>query len=127
MSHLTLNGRNIPFVNSAQYLGVIFSKRVTWRLYTEMIEAKAFRTFIRLYSLFRSEPLRANMNLTLHKALISSVMTYARPALEFVEDTRLMKLQCLQRKVLHTIGNLPRRTLVRDLRVAFKLPYIMII
>jgi hypothetical protein len=27
-------------------VGVIFDKRVTWRLHIEMIEAKAFRTFI---------------------------------------------------------------------------------
>jgi hypothetical protein len=46
VSHLTLNRRNIPFVNSAKYLGVIIDKRVTWRLHLEMIEAKAFRTFI---------------------------------------------------------------------------------
>jgi hypothetical protein len=28
-AHLTLNGRNIPFVNYAKYLGVIFDKRIT--------------------------------------------------------------------------------------------------
>jgi hypothetical protein len=33
-----------------------------------MIEAKAF-TFIRVYSLFKSEWLSANIKLTLHKAL----------------------------------------------------------
>jgi hypothetical protein len=38
-SCLTLNGRNIPFVNSAKYLGVIFDKRVTWRLHIEMTYA----------------------------------------------------------------------------------------
>jgi hypothetical protein len=53
--HLTLNGRNIPFVNSVKYLGVIFDKKVTWRLHIKMIEAKAFRTFIRIYFLFKSE------------------------------------------------------------------------
>jgi hypothetical protein len=49
-SHLTLNGRDIPFVNSVKYtyLGVIFDKKVTWRLHIEMIEAKDFRTFIRI-------------------------------------------------------------------------------
>jgi hypothetical protein len=31
VSPLTLNGRNIPFVNNAKYLGVIFDKRMTWR------------------------------------------------------------------------------------------------
>jgi hypothetical protein len=46
-SHLTLNGRNIPFVHSAKFLGVIFDRKITWRLHIEMIEANAFRTFIR--------------------------------------------------------------------------------
>jgi hypothetical protein len=32
-SHLTLNGRDIPFVNSIQYLGVIFDKKVTWKVH----------------------------------------------------------------------------------------------
>jgi hypothetical protein len=61
-SLLTLSGRNIPFVNSVKCLGVIFDKRITWRLHVERIEAKAFRTFIRLYSLFESERLNANIN-----------------------------------------------------------------
>jgi hypothetical protein len=30
-SLLTLNGRNIPFLNSAKYLGVIFDKNITWK------------------------------------------------------------------------------------------------
>jgi hypothetical protein len=54
-THLTLNGRNIPFVNSVKYLDVIFDKNVTWRLHIEMMEAKAFRTFVRIYSLLKSE------------------------------------------------------------------------
>jgi hypothetical protein len=36
--------------------------------------------------------------LTLHKALIKSVMTYVSPAWEFVADIHLMKLQRLQNK-----------------------------
>jgi hypothetical protein len=52
-SLFTFNGRNIPFVNSVRYVGVIFDKRMTWRLHIKKIEAKAFRTFIRLYSLFK--------------------------------------------------------------------------
>jgi hypothetical protein len=34
-----------------------------------------------------------------------------------------MKLQSLQIKVLCTTGNFPRRTPVRDLHIAFKIPY----
>jgi hypothetical protein len=106
----TLNGWDIPFVNSVKYLGVIFDKRIIWRLHIEMIGAKAFRTFIRIYSLFKSEQLSANIKLTLHKALIRSVMTYACPTWEFAAESRLLKLQCLQNRVLRTIGNFPRRT-----------------
>jgi hypothetical protein len=64
-----------------------------------------------MMSLFKSERLSTNIKLTLHKALIRSVMTYACPACEFAADTHLIKFQCLQNKVLRTIGNFPRRTL----------------
>jgi hypothetical protein len=70
VSRITLNGKDIPFVNSIMYLGVTFDKKITWRLHIQIIEAKAFRTFSRVYSLFKSERLSANTKLTLHKALI---------------------------------------------------------
>jgi hypothetical protein len=97
---LTLNRRNISFVNSVKYLGVIFDKRMTWRLHIETIEAKAFRTFIRLYSVFKTQRLSVNIKLTFHKALIRSVMTYVCPAWEFQTETYLLKLQCLQNNVI---------------------------
>jgi hypothetical protein len=75
-AHLTLCGWNIPFVIHVKYLGVIFDKRIAWRLHIEMTKAKAFRTFIRIYSLFKSEHLIASIKLTLHKALIRPVMTF---------------------------------------------------
>jgi hypothetical protein len=89
-----------------------------------MIEAKAFRTFISIYSPFKSERLSTNIKLTLHKALNRSVMTYACPTWEFVADTNLLKFQHLQNKVLCTIGNFPRCTLVRKMHMAFHLLYV---
>jgi hypothetical protein len=70
-----------------------------------IIEAKAFGTFIRLYSPFKSERLSANIKLTLHKALIRSLMTYANPAWKFAADTHLIKLQGLQNKNLRNKQN----------------------
>jgi hypothetical protein len=64
--HLTLNGRNIPFVNHVKYLAVIFDKMTTWRLHTEMTEAKAFRTFIRINSLFQKWRFSDNINIIPH-------------------------------------------------------------
>jgi hypothetical protein len=55
---------NIPLVNNVKYLNVIFDKRNTWRLRIEMTKAKAFRTFIRIYSLVKSDWLCANIKLT---------------------------------------------------------------
>jgi hypothetical protein len=91
-SLLTLNGQNIRFVNNEKYLGVIFDKKIASRSRIEMIEAKAFRVLITTYSLFKSKRLSTNIKLTLHKALIRSVMTYAYPSWEFVADTHLLKL-----------------------------------
>jgi hypothetical protein len=88
--HRTLNEPNIAFVNLVKYLGVIFDKRITRRLHIEMIESKAIGKFIRIYSLFKSERLGANVKLTLLNALIKSVMTYARPAWELAADTYLL-------------------------------------
>jgi hypothetical protein len=79
-----------------------------------MIEAKAFRTFISIYFLFKT-----NLKRTLHKALNRSIMTYACPAWQFAADNHLLKLPRLQNRVLRTIGNFPRRTPVHDLGMAF--------
>jgi hypothetical protein len=86
----------------------------------------AFRTFIRIYSLFKSERLSANIKLGLHKALITSksVMTHTCPAWELAADTYLLNLQRAQSKVLCTIGNFPRCTLVRDMHSSLNLLYV---
>jgi hypothetical protein len=80
-----------------------------------MNEAKAFRKFIRMYSLFKNERLNTNIKLTLHKALIRSVVTYALSALELAADTYRLKLQGMQNKVPSTNGNFPNCIPVRDL------------
>jgi hypothetical protein len=59
----------------------------------EKATAKAFRTFIRLYSVFKSERLNTNIQLTLLKALVRSVITYACPVWEFAAEIHLLKLQ----------------------------------
>jgi hypothetical protein len=74
-AYLTLDGRNIHFVSHVKYLGAIFDKGITWKLHTEMTEAKTFTTLIRIYSLLKNERLSASIKLTLDKALIRTVMT----------------------------------------------------
>jgi hypothetical protein len=88
-----------------------------------MIKTKAFRIFIRVYALFKSERLSTNIKLTLHKALITSVMTQACSVWEIAADTHLIKLQRLENKVPHSTGNFPRSTPVREMQMGFHLPY----
>jgi hypothetical protein len=86
-SLLTINGQNILFVHNVKYLGVIFDGKITWGLHIKTIVTKSFRAFIRAYSLFKSELLSVNIKLTLYKAFIRSIMTYASPAWEFAANT----------------------------------------
>jgi hypothetical protein len=79
--------------------------------------------YVRTYSIFRSGRLSTNVKLTLYKALIRSVMTYACPTWAYAADARLLELQRLQNRVLCPLGNLYRRTPFRELHVAFKIPY----
>jgi hypothetical protein len=90
----------------------------------KMIEVKAFKTFITIYSLLKSERLSANFKPNFHKALIISVMTYAYPACELAADTYLLKSQRLQNKVLRIIGKFPMYTPVRELHTTFIFLYV---
>jgi hypothetical protein len=93
---LTLNEQNILFVNHVNYIGVIFNRKITWRLHIKAIETKAFRDFIRTYPVLKSEHLSTNIKLTLYKALIRFIVNYASPAWEFAANTHLLKLQHLK-------------------------------
>ena len=103
-------------LKSVKYLGVNFDRKISWRVHIEKIETKAFRTFINIYSLFKSDRLSTG--------IIRSVITYACPVWEFAADTHLLKLQHLQNRVLRTIANYPRRTPIHDLHMVFKIPYV---
>jgi len=39
-------------------------KKITWRMHKKMIEAKDFKTFLRVYSLFKNERLNASIKLS---------------------------------------------------------------
>jgi len=79
-ARLMLNVRKIPFVDSVEYFGIIFDKRITWRLYTETVATKAFRTFLGSYPFFKSSRLSTTIKWTHHTAPVRSVMTYAHPS-----------------------------------------------
>jgi hypothetical protein len=50
-------------------------------------------------------------------------MTYVCPTWEYAADAHLLKLQCLQNRVLHAMGNLDQCTPVCELHVTVRIPY----
>jgi hypothetical protein len=52
-------------------------------------------------------------------------MTYACPTWECAAYAQTFNLQCLQNRIVRAIGNLDIRTLVHELHVAFKIPYVL--
>jgi hypothetical protein len=73
-----------------------FCRRMTWRHHIERTFARALRSDISTYSLFRSGRLSTNVRLTLYKVVIRWVMTYACATWKYVADALLLKLQRLQ-------------------------------
>jgi hypothetical protein len=70
----------------------------------ERTVTKALSTLLRTFSLFKSRRLSSNIELTLYKALIRSVITYACPTLEYAAGAHLLKMHRLQNTVLCAIG-----------------------
>jgi hypothetical protein len=68
--------------------------------------------------------LSTNIKITLYKALIRTVTTYACPTWVYAADTYLLKLQRLQNRALCATGNLDRYTQVCELHMAFEIPYV---
>jgi hypothetical protein len=97
---------------------------MTRRLHIEKTAAKDLCTYLRAYSLFKSEHLSTNIKLTLYKALIRSVMSYVYPTWEYAAEAHRLKLQRLQNRVLRATEKIDRRTVVREMQAAFKIPYV---
>jgi hypothetical protein len=51
-------------------------------------------------------------------------MAHACPTSGYAADGRLLKRQRLQSRVLRVAGKLDRRTMVREMHVAFKISYV---
>jgi hypothetical protein len=74
-------------------LGVIFDRRMPWRYIFERTAVKAVGTYMRTYSLFKSERLSINIKIIFYKVVIRSIMVYACPSWDSAAGAHLLKLQ----------------------------------
>jgi hypothetical protein len=72
-----------------KYVGVILDKEITWRIHAGNTATKALQTFRSIHPLLKSGRVSVNKELTLYRALISSIMTYACHRWEFAADSHL--------------------------------------
>jgi hypothetical protein len=72
---LALKGWYIPFVKHMKYLGVIFYKKISWKLCIGTIASKDLCIFISIYPILKSEHLSIGTKLIIYKALIKSILT----------------------------------------------------
>ena len=81
-------------------------------------ETKDLRKFIRVTPLIKLSECALN----LYTALTRYLLTFVSPAWEIFSGTHSLKLQGLEDKVLLTTDKFPRRTHIRKLHVAFRIP-----
>jgi len=115
-SPFTLKGGNIPFVKYAKYLGVLFYRKITWNPYmnsrNQGLENIYYTPLIKW----------SDLALNLYTVLTRHLLTFASPAWKIVSGTHSLKMKGLEDKVLLTTDKFPRRTQIRKLHVAFRIP-----
>jgi hypothetical protein len=63
----------------------------------------------------------SNIKLIPYKALLRAIIVYVCPTWEYATDARLLKLQCLQIRVLRAVGKLDMCKPAHELQVVIKI------
>jgi hypothetical protein len=118
------NRRDIPFINNVSYLVVTFDRRIAWRHHNERTIAKALRTYVRTYSLFRS--LRFKYKRYTYTFQISDYVNYdlCLSNLGVCGGRSPLEIHRLENRAFSAIGNLDMCSPVIELHVAFLIPYV---
>lgn len=121
----TLFGQEMPWMNQIKYLGIIMDSHLTFRDHIQSLLCKANGLIVRHYPILAAlTPDNLGVGLTMYKALIRSVITYAAPAWGFAAVSHLRKLQVIQNQVIRLITHLPRVASRRKFHDELELPTI---
>ncbi|KAJ4426224.1 hypothetical protein ANN_27035 [Periplaneta americana] len=102
-----------PAVTNARWCckrpaGIIMDSHLNFRDHIQSLLRKANGLIVRHYPILAAlTPDNLRVGLTMYKALIRSVITYAAPAWEFAAVSHLRKLQVVQNQVIRLITHLP--------------------
>lgn len=98
----------IPWVNEARYLGVVLDRTLSWRANIANLASRArSRLGILGPVLNRRSALSVANGLTLYKALVLPIMTFAAPIWGSADKSHLDALQRVQNKALRAATKVP--------------------
>lgn len=107
-THVTMFGEEIPWKETAKYLGVKLDRGLTWRAHIDERAGKARAAIACLFPLFsHRSKLSVRNKIRLHTAIIRPMMTYASEAWGTAAKTHLHKMEVVQMKALRMAVNAP--------------------
>lgn len=121
---LSVNGSDIPLLDSVKYLGITFDKKLNFKHHIIDIADKAIKCGRALYPLINKRSLLTPKNkILLYKMCIRPIMAYGCQIwFKRSAASNLKKLQIIQNKNLKTILKLHRRFSTRTLHETSKQP-----
>lgn len=119
---LSIDGTEIPILDSIKYLGIVIDKKLTFRHHILQSCDKATKCGRALFPLLsRKSTLNCKNKILLYKMCIRPIMTYGCQVWSNkCAKTHIKKLQVIQNKNLKIIFNLPRRYSTNRLHRNFK-------
>jgi Reverse transcriptase (RNA-dependent DNA polymerase) len=122
---ININNDCFKWDNQVTYLGVELDQGLTYKNHIENSIKKAQNTIRSNYCLIkRNSHVPLHTKLTLYKALIRPILTYACPIFSNCAKAHVKKIQIQQNKILRMICNSPYFTRNDDLHANTKLPTI---
>lgn len=117
--HLQLNGQELPWRNTAKYLGVTLDKKLTWKAHIEDLRNRACARMTKLYPILNADSsLDAATGIRTYCSLVRPIMEYASPIWAYAANIHLKKLQVVQNRALRRALHVPSQFPADDLHAA---------
>jgi hypothetical protein len=87
--------QEIPWLTEAKYLGIHLERILTWKAHIKVVENKAVKRFVVLYSNFKSRTLNREIKTHLYKSLTRPILLYGDPTWGYATTSTMTKLQNL--------------------------------
>ena len=101
--NLLIKNHEIQFTDCIKYLGILLDQKLLWRRHISQTKTKASARISLIFPLLKSPVLSLKRKVTLYKALILPILTYASPAWCYIPKSVFQPLQTMQNKALRII------------------------